>query len=75
MRARIDGPQVLLEPDAAQSIAMILHELVTNAAKYGALSAANGRIDLGWSHESNGRLELRWNEIGGPPVQMPTHEG
>jgi PAS domain S-box-containing protein len=74
-RARIDGPQVLLEPDVAQSIAVILHELATNAAKYGALSAADGRISLSWSHESNGRLELRWNEIGGPPVQMPTHEG
>ena len=74
-RARIDGPQVLLEPYAAQSIAMILHELATNAAKYGALSAAEGRIDLSWSHELNGRLELRWTEIGGPPVQTPTRDG
>jgi two-component sensor histidine kinase len=75
MRARINGPQVLLEPNAAQSIAMILHELATNAAKYGALSSSDGRIDLCWSHEPNGTLELRWTETGGPPVQTPTHEG
>ena len=74
-RARIHGPQVLLEPNAAQSIAVILHELATNAAKYGALSLAKGQIDLCWSHESDGRLELRWTETGGPPVQMPTREG
>jgi PAS domain S-box-containing protein len=75
MRARIDGPQVLLEPDAAQAIAVILHELATNAAKYGALSSAKGKIDLSWSDETDGRLELRWTEAGGPSVQMPTREG
>ena len=74
-RARIHGPQVLLEPNAAQSIAVIMHELATNAAKYGALSVAKGNVDLGWSHDSDGRLELRWTETGGPPVQMPTREG
>jgi PAS domain S-box-containing protein len=74
-RARIHGLQVLLEPNAAQSIAVILHELATNAAKYGALSVAKGQVDLGWSHDSDGRLELRWTETGGPPVQMPTREG
>jgi two-component sensor histidine kinase len=74
-RVRIDGPQILLEPDAAQSIAVMLHELATNAAKYGALSSAGGRIDLNWSRELNGRLELHWTETGGPPVQRPTHEG
>jgi len=74
-RARIHGPQVLLEPNAAQSIAVILHELATNAAKYGALSMAKGQVDLDWSHDSDGRLELRWTETGGPPVQMPTRDG
>ena len=74
-RARINGPQILLKPNVAQSLAVILHELATNAAKYGALSSADGRIDLGWSHELNGRLELRWTETGGPQVQMPTREG
>src|ERR1700678_2244385 len=74
-RVRIHGPQVLLEPNAAQTIAVILHELASNAAKYGALSSAKGQIDLSWSHEPDGRLELRWTEAGGPQVQMPTREG
>ena len=74
-RVRIDGPQVLLEPNAAQAIAITLHELATNAAKYGALSVPNGQIDLKWLHEADGRLILRWREMGGPAVQMPTHQG
>src|SRR5580700_7344185 len=59
-RVRIDGPQVLLKPDIAQVIAMILHELATNAAKYGALSTAEGQTELKWSHEADGKLTLRW---------------
>jgi len=75
MRVRIDGPQVLLRPDTAQVIAVILHELATNAAKYGALSAMGGRIELKWSHEADGRLILCWTEMGGPGVQRPTRQG
>ena len=74
-RVRIDGPQVLLEPNAAQAVAVTLHELATNAAKYGALSVPNGQIDLKWLHEADGRLILRWREMGGPAVKMPTHQG
>jgi PAS domain S-box-containing protein len=74
-RVRIDGPQVVLEPNAAQAMAVILHELATNAAKYGALSVANGRIDLKWSHEPNGELNLRWTETGGPAVRQPMRKG
>jgi PAS domain S-box-containing protein len=74
-RVRIDGPQVLLEPNAAQAVAITLHELATNAAKYGALSAANGQVELNWSHEPDGRLILRWIETGGPAVQVPTRKG
>jgi PAS domain S-box-containing protein len=74
-RVRIEGPQVLLEPNAAQTVAVILHELATNAAKYGALSAANGQVDLKWLHEADGRLHLRWTETGGPAVQKPTRKG
>jgi PAS domain S-box-containing protein len=74
-RVRIDGPQVLLEPNAAQSIAMILHELVTNAVKYGALSVADGRVDLKWSCEPNGGLRLHWAETDGPAVQEPMRRG
>jgi PAS domain S-box-containing protein len=74
-RVRIDGPQVLLKPDIAQAIAMALHELATNAAKYGALSTAEGQIDLKWLHETDGQLILRWTEIGGREVRTPTRQG
>jgi PAS domain S-box-containing protein len=74
-RVRIDGPQVLLEPNAAQAIAVTLHELATNAAKYGSLSVPDGRISLTWLDEADGQLILRWSEIGGPAVRIPTHRG
>jgi PAS domain S-box-containing protein len=74
-RVRTNGPQILLEPNAAQSVALVLHELATNAAKYGALTLANGQIDLSWSHEPGGQLNLRWTEVGGPPVATPTRQG
>jgi PAS domain S-box-containing protein len=74
-RVRIDGPQVLLRPDIAQAVAVILHELATNAVKYGALSRPNGDINLKWSHEASGRLNLQWIETGGPTVEPPTRSG
>jgi two-component sensor histidine kinase len=52
-----------------------LHELATNAAKYGALSVPNGRIGLKWLQEADGPLILYWREMGGPAVKMPTHQG
>jgi two-component sensor histidine kinase len=57
-------PQVLLEPNAAQSIAAALHEFATNAAKYGALSSTDGRVDLTWTHVADMRLHLHWSESG-----------
>jgi PAS domain S-box-containing protein len=75
MRARIDGPTVMLRPDLAQAIAVTLHELATNAAKYGALSAATGQVRVEWSYATDGKLVLRWTEAGGPPVKPPTHKG
>ena len=72
---QIDGPQVLLEPNTAQVVAVTLHELATNAAKYGALSVPNGQISLRWLHEANGELILYWEETGGPAVKTPTHQG
>ena len=72
-RVLIDGPPVLLEPDVAQAIAMTLHELATNAAKYGALAVPDGHVELKWSHDANGRLQLRWTESNGPKVREPTH--
>jgi PAS domain S-box-containing protein len=74
-RVRIEGPQVLLEPDTAQAMAVALHELATNAAKYGALSEDKGRVEIKWSHATDGRLILRWTETAGPAVQTPTHQG
>jgi PAS domain S-box-containing protein len=74
-RVQIDGPQVLLEPNAAQVVAITLHELATNAAKYGTLSVPNGHISLKWTHNADGRLVLRWTETGGPVVKIPTHRG
>jgi PAS domain S-box-containing protein len=74
-RARIEGPQVLLEPGTAQAIAVVLHELATNAAKYGALSGVEGQVTLDWSHAADGLLTLHWTEKGGPPVKAPARHG
>jgi PAS domain S-box-containing protein len=74
-RVRIEGPPVLLEPSTAQAIAVTLHELATNAAKYGALSATEGQIEVKWSHTAGGLLILLWTETGGPPVKTPTRQG
>jgi HWE histidine kinase len=74
-RARAEGPNLLLEPSAAQSVAVTLHELATNAAKYGALSGPNGHVHVAWSRGADGRLVLRWTETGGPPVKPPTRRG
>jgi PAS domain S-box-containing protein len=74
-RISIEGPKLLLEPNAAQTLAVVCHELATNAAKYGALSVADGRVAVTWTSTPDGRLVLRWNETGGPPVTTPTREG
>ena len=74
-RARTEGPKVLLEPDAAQAVAVILHELATNASKYGALSNTKGQIKLTWSCAEDGQLTLRWTELGGPRVKVPERQG
>jgi PAS domain S-box-containing protein len=74
-RVRIEGPPVLLEPNTAQTVAVALHELATNAAKYGSLSGTKGHVELKWQHSPDGQLDLRWTEIGGPAVQMPARRG
>jgi PAS domain S-box-containing protein len=74
-RLLIGGPPVLLDRNAAQAIAVTLHELATNAAKYGALCTPKGVVALKWSHEDDGRLLLRWTETGGPTVRVPTRHG
>jgi two-component system CheB/CheR fusion protein len=75
LRAQIEGPSLMLEQQPAQAIALALHELTTNAVKYGALSVPSGRIALTWRLQSGSRLSVRWVETGGPPVTVPTRKG
>ena len=71
----VEGPRVLLQPTPAQTLALALHELATNAAKYGALSSVAGRLRLAWELK-DGSLHLRWSESGGPPPrQQPSPSG
>ena len=74
-RVRIDGANILLEPSAAQAVAVTIHELATNAAKYGALSASDGQVEIKWALNADGKLVLRWVETGGPPVTLPERKG
>lgn len=71
----IDGPDVNLTADSVQAIAIVLHELATNATKYGALSNSFGQVSARWNWQSNGSarsgIALEWRETGGPPVVCP----
>jgi PAS domain S-box-containing protein len=73
-RVKSRGPNVLLPPATAQTIALALHELATNAAKYGALSVDPGYVELKWQTEP-GKLELVWTESGGPQIGPPDRRG
>lgn len=75
VRVRIDGPNLLLEPNTAQAIAVTLHELSTNAAKYGALSVPEGQVHVEWSQSTDKNITLRWREEGGPLVTPPARKG
>ncbi|MDZ4866465.1 MAG: PAS domain S-box protein [Alphaproteobacteria bacterium] len=76
-RIRIEGADARLSPKQALALSMALHELATNAAKYGALSNDAGRIDVVWRVALDGgaELQLTWTESGGPPVAQPTRTG
>ncbi|CCD90068.1 putative two-component sensor histidine kinase with PAS/PAC domains [Bradyrhizobium sp. ORS 285] len=73
-RITIAGPQIELTPEAAQAIGMAVHELATNAAKYGALSGDEGRIALNWSCDGDD-FDMSWHESDGPPVTVPEQRG
>jgi PAS domain S-box-containing protein len=76
--SEVDGPNVTLKAEAAQAVAVVLHELTTNAAKYGAFSTPSGRVRLKWSWLQNGRqphLAIDWKEVGGPVVLAPRRSG
>jgi PAS domain S-box-containing protein len=75
LQARVCGPRQMLDPDTAQSIAVALHELTTNAVKYGALSVSTGNLAVTWRVAANGRLIISWTESGGPPAKTPSRQG
>ena len=73
-RISMAGPNCLLPPKQALIVTLLIHELATNAAKYGALSNDNGKLSIDWSYV-DGRLSVVWHEDGGPTVTQPTHRG
>jgi len=74
-RVILTGPPVLLEPSAQTTLALVIHEMMTNAAKYGALCDSHGSVRIDWRRLDNDDLELLWNEEGGPPVRAPSRKG
>jgi PAS domain S-box-containing protein len=72
-RLKAEGPDILLPAQPAQLVALVLHELATNAVKYGALSAPQGRVTVEWAMGE--QLSLRWRETGGPKVMPPDRQG
>ncbi len=73
-RVALTGPNVLIQPAAFTTLALVFHELMTNAAKYGALSDS-GRVSVVWRLDESGSLLLTWEESGGPVVTMPSRRG
>ncbi len=71
----VEGPALLLSPKTALSLSLAIHELATNAAKYGAFSVSSGRIDVTWRFGISGELHLLWSESGGPAVKAPDRRG
>ena len=71
------GPSVSLDAQTALHLALVLHELGTNARKYGSLSSANGQLGISWTvkNEENRKLYFHWKERGGPPVSVPSRQG
>jgi two-component sensor histidine kinase len=78
-RLELAGPDVVVTTEAAQAIGLALHELATNAIKYGALAGTTGKVTVSWAFDNNGaecrQLRLSWVERGGPPVMPPAGKG
>ncbi len=74
-QTRADGPELFLTPRAANALALALHELATNALKFGALSTEQGRVDVRWTETESGGFRLTWVESGGPVVRQPERLG
>jgi hypothetical protein len=77
-RIMVEGINVMIGPQYAQNFSLALHELSTNAAKYGALSNGSGKVSVSWTitpQGNNHKLKFKWQESGGPPVVTPTVHG
>jgi len=74
-RITVQGEPIHLNPNAYSTMALVLHELVTNSNKYGSLSVQGGRVVIGWNRNAAGDLIMEWRETGGPPVQAPSRQG
>jgi len=79
LNTKVDGPDIVLTPDATQPVALVLHELATNAAKYGALSSPKGHVSVQWRQQTSGHapgtLVLDWKETAGPPIPASISPG
>ena len=77
-RLQLQGPEVVLPPEVATSVGLVLHELATNASKYGSLFVPSGSVSLAWrvnTNENPPHLHITWRETGGPPVVPPKGRG
>jgi len=74
-QAHWSGPEIVLNPRATNALTLALHELATNAMKYGALSTERGRVEASWTTNPQGGFDLIWAERDGPPVAQPTRRG
>jgi len=71
----LNGPPLFLKPNTALALSLAIHELATNAAKYGALSVGTGYVDVSWQIDGSGGVDLLWRESGGPAVSVPQRRG
>jgi len=74
-RVRLSGVSPMLEPEAFTSLALVMHELITNSAKYGALTGHAGVVHVDMRFGEDGALHIQWREVGGPPVAAPSRRG
>jgi light-regulated signal transduction histidine kinase (bacteriophytochrome) len=74
-RIKMEGPEVALDPKAFATLALVVHEMMTNSAKYGALADSTGSVEIAWKLDQSSRLVIDWKESGGPPVQPPSRRG
>jgi CheY-like chemotaxis protein len=74
-RIHLGGPDVALDPKAFATLALVVHEMMTNSAKYGALADSTGQVEVVWRLDPGSSLVIEWKESGGPPVQPPARRG